>query len=268
MGRLDGKRAVILGAASPGNMAQVIARRFAEEGAAVLVAGRKAEPLADLAADIGGAWALCDVTSHAQVHGLARNARDQLGGVDIAINATGWGLLKPLPDVTEDELDTIVALQFKGVHHFLQAMVAAMQANDPAGGSIIQVSSATTQALIANHAAYIGTKAGSEALIRCVANEYGASGIRANVVSPGFTRSPMTQASFAVPGLADAFVLRYPLGRLGTSEDIAAACVFLGSDEAFMTGQNLQINGGLTLRGNPQGWEIEASIGAASVLKT
>ena len=88
------------------------------------------------------------------------------------------------------------------------------------------------------------------------------------MVSPGFTRSPMTQASFAVPGLADAFVPRYPLGRLGTSEDIAAACVFLGSNEAFMTGQNLQINGGLTLRGNPQGWEIEASIGAASVLKT
>jgi NAD(P)-dependent dehydrogenase (short-subunit alcohol dehydrogenase family) len=100
-------------------------------------------------------------------------------------------------------------------------------------------------------------------LIRCVANEYGAHGIRANCVSPGFTLSPMTQASFAVPGLADAFVPRYPLGRLGTSEDIAAACVFLGSDEAFMSGQNLQINGGLTLRGNPQGSEIEASIGAA-----
>jgi NAD(P)-dependent dehydrogenase (short-subunit alcohol dehydrogenase family) len=263
MGRLDAKRAVILGAASPDNMGQAIARRFVEEGATVLVAGRKAESLADLAAEIGCRWALCDVTSHAQVHALASGAREQIGGVDIAINATGWALIKPLSEVTEDELDAIVALQFKGVHHFLQAMVAAMQANDPSGGSIIQISSATTHALVADHAAYIGTKAGSEALIRCVANEFGSYGIRANVVSPGITQTPMTKAAFSVPGLAESFLPRYPLGRIGTSDDIAAACVFLASDEAFMTGQNLQVNGGLTLRGNPQTRDIEASIGAA-----
>lgn len=263
MGRLEGKRAVIIGAASAGNMAQATARRFAAEGATVLVAGRKADPLAALADEIGGHWALCDIAKRSDVEALAATAREVLGGVDVAMNATGWGLLKPLPDVTEEELDGIVALQFKGVHHFLQAFVAAMIANDPPGGSIINLSSATTTAIIANHAAYIGTKRGAEALIECIANEYGAYGIRANTVSPAFTLSPMTEASFAVPGLAEAFLPRYPLGRLNTVDDVANACLWLASDEAFLTGQNLQPNGGLTLRGNPQAKDIEASVGAA-----
>jgi NAD(P)-dependent dehydrogenase (short-subunit alcohol dehydrogenase family) len=77
----------------------------------------------------------------------------------------------------------------------------------------------------------------------------------------------MTTQAFATPGLVDAFVPRYPLGRLNTSEDVAAACVFLASDEAFLTGQNLQANGGLTLRGNPQEAEIAASVGAAMAKK-
>lgn len=261
--RLQGKRAVILGAASAGNMAQAIARRFADEGAAVMVAGRRIEPLAALAAEIGGRAALCDITDRMQVQALAAAARAELGGVDIAVNATGWGLLKPLEDITPEELDGIVALQFTGVHHFLQAFVTAMRANTPSGGSLIQLSSATVRAPIADHAAYIGTKAGSEALFRCIANDFGADGIRANIVSPGLTESPMTTGAFATPGLVEAFRARYPLGRLNTAADIAAACVWLGSDEAFVTGETLQVNGGLTLRGNPQGDAVAASIGAA-----
>lgn len=263
MKRLEGKRAVILGAASPDNIAQVTARLFAREGATVLVAGRKPDVLEALANEIGGHWALCDIADRAQVFALAETARAKLGRIDVAINATGWGLLKPLLEVTEEELERIVALQFKGVHHFLQAFVTAMLEGDPPGGSLIQISSATTKALIANHAAYIGTKRGAEALIECVANEFGANGIRANSVSPAFTYSPMTHASMAVPGLVEAFLPRYPLGRLNTSEDVANACLWLAGDEAFLTGQNLQPNGGLTLRGNPLAQEIEASVGAA-----
>ncbi|HZG32769.1 MAG TPA: SDR family oxidoreductase [Sphingopyxis sp.] len=263
MGRLTGKRAVIIGAASTGNMAQVTARLFAREGAIVMVAGRKAEPLETLAAEIGGHAALCDITDKASVFALADAAKAKMGGVDIAMNASGWGLLKPLLDVTEEELAAIVALQFTGVHHFLQAFVGAMLANDPSGGSIIQISSATTRAPIGNHAAYIGTKTGSEALIRCVANDFGAAGIRANIVSPAFTESPMTEGAFATPGLVDAFLPRYPLGRLNTAQDVANACLWLASDEAFVTGENLQPNGGLALRGNPQEGDIAAAVGAA-----
>ncbi len=263
MGRLAGKKAVVLGAASKDNMGQTVARLFAREGAEVLVAGRKEGTLAELAQEIGGHYALCDITDHGQVHALAKTAGEKMGRVDAAINTSGWGLLASTLEITQEQLDRIVDLQFKGVHHFLQAFVAQMIAQAPTGGSLISLSSATTKAVIPNHAAYIGTKAGSGALIRCVANDFGEYGIRANTVSPAFTESPMTSESFKVPGLVDAFLPRYPLGRLNTSEDVAHACLWLCGDEAFVTGQNIQPNGGLTLRGNPQRGDIERSVGAA-----
>jgi 2-hydroxycyclohexanecarboxyl-CoA dehydrogenase len=244
-------------------MGQHIAQALSDAGAKVLVAGRKEEPLKSFATTIDGDWALCDISSKSDVEALARTTIERHGKVDIAINATGWGLLKSLHEVTEEELDQIVALQFKGVHYFLSAFVRAM----PHGGSLVQISSATTQCVIDDHAAYIGTKAGSEALIRCVANQYGPQGIRANILSPGFTESPMTEAAFATPGLADAFLKEYPLGRVGTSEDIAKAAVWVVSDECYMSGQNLQINGGLTLRRNPRPEEMSASISAAMALQ-
>lgn len=263
MGQLEGKSAVVLGAASEGNMGQAIARLFAREGARVMVAGRKEGPLAALAAEIGGAHALCDITRHGEVHALADTARETFGRVDIAINTTGWGLLASLEEITEEQLDRIVDLQFKGVHHFLQAFVRVMSQQQPTGGSLISLSSATTKALITNHAAYIGTKRGAEALIECVANDYGHLGIKANTVSPAFTQSPMTQESFQVPGLVDAFLPRYPLGRLNTVDDVAYACLWLCTDQAFITGQNIQPNGGLTLRGNPQAGDVAAAVAAA-----
>lgn len=263
MGQLEGKTAVVLGAASEGNMGQTIARLFAREGARVMVAGRKEAPLAALAEEIGGHHALCDISSHAEVNALADKAKSAFGRVDIAINTTGWALLKSLLETTEEDLDRIVDLQFKGVHHFLQAFVRVMTEQQPTGGSLISLSSATTKALINNHAAYIGTKRGAEALIECVANDYGHLGVRANTVSPGFTESPMTHESFAVPGLVDAFLPRYPLGRLNTVEDVAHACLWLSGDKAYVSGQNIQPNGGLTLRGNPQASDVAAAVGAA-----
>ena len=263
MGRLEGKTAVILGAASKDNMGQVMARTFARHGATVLVAGRREQPLRELADEIGGTWALCDITNRAEVRALADTAQSRLTRVDAAINCTGWGLLKSFVEITEAELEAIVALQFTGVHHFLQAFIEKMIAQEPSGGSLISLSSATTRAVIGNHAAYIGTKSGSEALIRCVANDYGQFGIKANSISPAFTESPMTAQSFAVPGLVDAFLPRYPLGRLNTAADVANAAVWLCSDDCFVTGENIQPNGGLTLRGNPQAGDIERAVSAA-----
>jgi 2-hydroxycyclohexanecarboxyl-CoA dehydrogenase len=259
MTNLTGKVAVVLGAAGKDNMGQAIARKLAGAGAKVVVTGRHEAPLKALAGEIGGDWMLCDITRKADVEALAGETVKRHGRVDIGVNATGWGLLKSLHDISEEELEQIIALQFKGVHYFLSAFVRAM----PNGGSLMQISSATTQCVIDDHAAYIGTKSGSEALIRCVANQYGPQGIRANTVSPGFTDTPMTAAAFATPGLADAFIKEYPLGRVGTSEDIAHAVLWLADDASFVSGQNLQINGGLTLRRNPRPEEIGAAIGAA-----
>lgn len=265
MGRLEGKSALIVGAANRDNMAQVIARRFREEGARIVVAGRRMDELSRFAGEIGGTALSCDLTDPAQVQALARDAKAALGTIDIAVNATGWGLLKPFLETTVEELEGLSALQFKGPFWFCQAMVAAMATDKGGrGGSIIQISSATATIMLNDHAAYMGTKAGADHVIRCVANEFGSVGIRANSISPGLTDTPMNAQAKQVPGLFESFRAAYPLGRWGTSEDVAAAAVFLASDECFMTGENLQVNGGLTLRRNPTREEIAASVAAAT----
>ena len=261
MGSLNGKVALVLGAAGAGNMGQVIARRFAAEGARVVAAGRHEEALRAFADEIGGDYVLCDITRRADLDAAVAKPLTRFGGLHIAVNATGWGLVKRFDKTTEEDLDRIVALQFKGPFFFLQAVAEAMKAGG--GGSIIQISSATATLMLNHHAAYMGTKAGADHVVRCVAYEYGRFGVRANSISPGFTKTPMTADAAATPGMEEAFAAEYPLGRIGTSEDVAAAAVFLARDDCFMTGQNLQVNGGLTLRRNPTQGEINAAIAAA-----
>ena len=259
MANLQGKVAIVLGAAGHDNMGQVIARRFAGEGAKVVVAGRHEEELRRCAQSIGGKAVVCDITVRADLERLAAFAKETFGRVDIGVNATGWGLLKPFLETTEEELVAMMNIQFKGPYQFLQALIPVMER----GGSLIQISSATATIMLNDHAAYMGTKAGIDHVIRCVANEFGERGIRANSISPGLTETPMTAEAKTVPGVFEAFLPGYPLGRIGTKEDIAAAAVWLASDECFMTGQNLQVNGGLTLRRNPWNAEIAASVEAA-----
>ena len=148
MANLAGKVAVVLGAAGEDNMGQHIARALADAGAKVVVAGRHEDVLKKFAGLIAGDWVVCDITRKQDVETLARTTVERHGKVDIAINATGWGLLKSLHEISEEELDQMVALQFKGVHYFLSAFVRAMTG----GGSLIQISSATTQCLIDDHA--------------------------------------------------------------------------------------------------------------------
>lgn len=260
MAGLQGKVAVVMGAAGRGNMAQTIARRLAAEGARLVVAGRQAEPLTELAAELGGLAAPdCDMTREEDLARLADAAVARFGGVDIAVNATGWGLLKPFLETTREDVERMVALQFTGAISFYQAMLRVMRD----GGSLIQISSATASIMLEDHAAYMGTKAGADHVIRCIANEFGHRGIRANSVAPGFTVTPMTAKAGRNPAIIGAFAKEYPLGRVGTSEDVAEAVAWVASDACFMTGQVLQVNGGLTLRRNPRNAEIVAAVQAA-----
>ncbi len=257
---LTGKIAVVMGAANRGNMAQVIARRLHADGATVVVAGRKPEELERLASEIDGlAVTDCDLTSEEDMARLASSTVDAFGGLDIAVNATGWGLLKPFLETSKDDIERITALQFTGAILFYQAMLRVMRP----GGSLIQISSATATIMLEDHAAYMGTKAGADHVIRCIANEFGRRGIRANSVAPGFTVTPMTEQAAKNAAIVDTFTKEYPLGRVGTSEDIAEAVSWLSSDGCFMTGQVLQVNGGLTLRRNPTNAEIVQAVKAA-----
>lgn len=266
MDRLAGKVAVVLGAAGKDNMAQTIARRFAREGATVVVAGRRDAPLRALAQELGGRFLLCDITRRAEVTALASFALEIAGRIDVAVNCTGWAPMTRLLEVEEAELDKLSALQFKGAYFFLQAFVGAMAG--AGGGSIIQISSASAYALLYNHAAYIATKTAGDALVRCFANEFGSRGIKVNSIAPGLTASPMTATEMNLPGLEQAFLKEYPLGRIGVAEDVANAALWLATDESFITGQVLQINGGLTLRRNPTPKEINAALRAAAAPET
>ncbi|WP_380876013.1 short-chain dehydrogenase [Sphingomonas sp. DBB INV C78] len=259
MEELAGKVAIVIGAAGRDNMGQAIARRFAAEGAKVVVAGRGQAALDELAEEIGGLGVGCDITDDAGLARLADACVDRFGGLDIAVNATGWGLLKPFLETSREEIEQITALQFTGALLFYQAMLRQMRD----GGCLIQISSATASIMLEDHAAYMGTKAGTDHVIRCIANEFGHRGIRANSIAPGFTATPMTAKASRNPAVVEAFKREYPLGRIGTSEDIANAAVWVASDQCFMTGQVLQVNGGVTLRRNPRNAEIVAAVQAA-----
>jgi len=251
---------LVLGAATPGNMGQGMARRFAREGATVVVAGRHEKPLIELAAEIGGAYYLCDITFRDQIDSMVRFTMEKFGRIDVGINSTGWGLLAPFEDTTEEQLQQMTDLQFKGPFQLMQALVKVMKS----GSSIIMISTATATIMFEQHSAYMGTKAGIDHVVRTVANEYGVKGIRANSISPGITNSPMAANLVAEPDVLKAFIAGYPLGRIGTIEDVASAAVWLSSDDCFMTGENLQINGGLTLRRNPTFAEMGPGFDRAS----
>lgn len=253
---LEGRSAIVIGAGGAGNMGQVIARALAHSGVRVMVAGRTLAPLEDFAAEIGGWAQTCDITRKADADALARRISNEAGGVDIVVNATGHGLRGRFEDVSEAELRRIVDLQFIGPFLFFQALLPVVRD----GGSLIQISSATATIMLDDHAPYMGTKAGMDHIIRCIALVGGPRGVRANSISPGLTETPMTAGAKAVPGVFEAYRAKYPLGRLGTAEDIAAAVLWLADDACFMTGQNLQVNGGLTLRGNPSRAEVDASV--------
>lgn len=241
MGMLDGRIALILGAGTANNMGQAIAKRFAAEGATVVVAGRNPAELARHAALIRGDWKTCDITSQADIDSLIAFTLARFGALHIAVNAAGVNHIKPFLDVPLDELRRVTEVQFIGAFLFLQAVLRRIAD----GGSVIQISSVSASALLPNHAAYMATKAAADVLIRAVACEFGARGIRVNSVAPGATAdTPMAAPVLADPAAKEEIRRRVPLGRLGTASDIAEAALWLASDRSFITGEVLQINGG------------------------
>lgn len=259
-GSLAGKVAIVLGASRPGNMGQAIARRYLAQGARVVAAGRDEQALADFARETGCDWLPCDLMVEASITALVAQTCRRLGRVDIGVNAAAAGSSTSFLDTTGEEIDRMNALLLRGPFQFIQALARHM----PQGGSIIMLSTASVHALFQNHASYTAAKAGMHQAVRSAAYELGGRGIRINTISPGLTDTPMAASVFQTPGMIDAFVKEYPLGRVGTAEDIAAAALFLAQDDCFMTGQELQVNGGLTLRRNPTPEELGAAITRAA----
>ncbi|MDG1986734.1 MAG: SDR family oxidoreductase, partial [Halieaceae bacterium] len=144
--RLSGKIAWVLGAAGKDNMGQVIARRFAEEGATVIVGGRHMDVLGELADEINGLAIECDITRMGDIKHSVTTIKSTYSKLDIAVNCTGWGLLVPFEETPEDDLQKMMDLQFKGPYQFMQVLVGEMSNS----ASIIQISSATATILVGN----------------------------------------------------------------------------------------------------------------------
>ena len=245
--RFSDKVAIVLGVSSENSIGGAVARRLIQEGARVIIAARTAEKVNAVASRIGAVGSVCEIADEGRVSALAGEAIERYGRLDVAVNCAGLALMGYIESTSEAVLREAVDVHLIGPFFFIKHMARVMES----GGAIATMSSVTATLTFENHAAYMAAKAGTDHLVRTAAVEYGRRNIRVNSVTPGFTDTPMTNAMLALPGFRDAFEKEIPLGRLSTVEDLAAATAWVCSDEAFITGQNLQINGGLSLRRLP-----------------
>lgn len=252
MDRLKDKVIIILGASDERSMGAATARRFAREGAKLVLAARRLDQLKPIADSVGGIAVACDITHEEDIANLADIAVKNFGRLDVAINYAGVNSACPIADVTRKILQEACDVHFIGSALFFKHMGARMSD----GGAMITTSSLTGLVAPVGLAAYAGTKRGVDQMVRIAAVEYGPRGIRVNSIAPGFTRSGMTDGYFEHPSIPRAFLKEIPLGRLVTIDDIADAALWLASDEAFITGQVIDITGGQSLRRTPSEEEM------------
>jgi 2-deoxy-D-gluconate 3-dehydrogenase len=186
--------------------------------------------------------AICKVSRTAFVTGC-----EAAGRLDILVNNAGINVRQPAFEVTEEAWDLVLDTNLKGLFFMAQAAGRAMRDQDPAGGSIINISSIMGLVGYYDRAAYCSSKAGVVNLSRVLAIEWVAHQIRVNAVCPTFVETPLTQVMFENEAIKSDILGRTPAGRLATPEEVAAAIVFLAAPSARMiTGTALTIDGGWT----------------------
>lgn len=252
MARLKDKVVVILGASEPSSMGAATARRFAKEGAKLVLAARRVDKVKEIANEVGAIAVACDITREDEIEQLAKTAVEAYGKLDVAINYSGVNSAAPIAEVTREVLQQACDVHFIGSVLFFKHMGKHMAD----GGAMITTSTLTALVAPQGLAAYAGTKSGVDQVVRIAANEYGARNIRVNSIAPGFTRSAMTEEYFSYPSVLESFMKEIPLGRMATVEDIANAALWLASDEAFITGQVVDITAGQSLNRTPTQQEM------------
>jgi 2-hydroxycyclohexanecarboxyl-CoA dehydrogenase len=247
--RLDGKNAVVTGAASGIGLAT--AETLAEAGARVVIAdiAREKGEAASVAIQKCGRQAeymYLDVTDDTSVTSFADTVQKKIGAVDIIVNGAGWGQIKPFWEMPLDVWGKIVALNLVGPMKLVKALLPKMMERN--SGKIVNVSSDAGRVGSSGETVYAGAKGGLIAFTKSVAREVARYNINVNCVCPGPTETPLL---FAVPEKhLEAFKRAIPFRRFGKPKEVADAILFFASSRSdYITGQVLSVNGGLTMVG-------------------
>ncbi|HEX3289355.1 MAG TPA: SDR family NAD(P)-dependent oxidoreductase [Mycobacterium sp.] len=236
--------AVVIGGAS--GIGWATARALAADGCRVTVADRNGEGARAKAGELGEPHTAADVdvTDEASVQRLF----DNIGPLDVVVNCAGFGSLGLITDLAVDEFRSVVDVCLNG--SFIVAKYAGQKLR--AGGSLVTISSLNGRQPAIGMSAYCSAKAGVSMLTQVAALEMGPRGIRVNAIAPGLVDTPLTEGSYAVPGLVEDYLENTALGRSGKPEEIADAVVFVCSPKAsWLTGEVLDLNGGAHLKRYP-----------------
>ena len=252
MGALEGRVAIVTAAAGAG-IGQAIARRFAEEGAQVLLTDAHARRVQEVAAAMSKDYGRefmgleVDVTNVGQVQGMVQTALDRYGQIDALVNNAGINRLEPVWEMSDETWNLVIGVNLTGTFHCTRAVLPHMI--ERKRGAIISLSSIVGWVgSDEGEAHYCAAKAGVAAFTRAVAAEVGRYGIRINAIAPGLVYNPFLERIYP-PEFFERIAQRTPLGRVGEPADIANLATFLASDQSsYITGEVFCISGGMYMK--------------------